>query len=56
MVHPHNFGSTVRIFLNILYNEKGRKVDESNNNGSYQKKIYSGQMAHYNSGQALRIF
>ena len=56
MVHPDNSGSTVRIFLKILYNEKGWEVDESNNNGLYQKKFYSGQMAHYNSGQALRIF
>ena len=48
----------------ILHNEKGQKVDESNNNGLYQKKIIQDKcailvpkMAHpHNSGSALRIF
>ena len=40
MGDPHNSGSAVRIFL-ILHNEKDQQVDESNNNGLYQKKLYS---------------
>ena len=50
-------------FLKILYNEKGWQVDESNNNGLYQKQFFQGKwaifcpkMAHSdNSGSALRI-
>ena len=33
MVHPHNFRSTVRIFLQTFLHEKVQLVDESNNNG-----------------------
>ena len=36
-MHPHNSGLAVRIFLKILPNEKGQQVDESSNNGFYQK-------------------
>ena len=36
MVHPHNSGSAIRIF--IVHN------DESSNNGLYQKKNCSGQI------------
>ena len=51
-------------FLEILLNKKGQQVDESNNNGLYQKKfvqdkwaILGPKMAHpHNSGSALRIF
>ena len=39
MAHPHNSGSAVRIFFLILHNEKGQQLDESNNNGLYQKKL-----------------
>ena len=52
----------MRIF--ILHNERGQQVDESNNNGLYQKKFVQDQwvvlgpkMAHpHNSGSALKIF
>ena len=64
MVHRHNSESTVRFLLNFAQ-RKGPYVDESNNNGLYQKKNCSGQMgcfgpkngAHaHNSESAQRFF
>ena len=63
MAHP-NFGTAVRFFFSIFHNEKGQQVDESSNNGMYQKTFFQDkwfilgpQMAHPdNSGSALRIF
>ena len=37
IVHRHNSGFTVVFFKKILHNEKGQQVDESNDNGLYQK-------------------
>ena len=64
MMHPHNSGSAVIIFLKFCTNENGQQVDESNNNGLYQKNVVQDKwanlgpkMAHpYNCGLALRIF
>ena len=36
-------------FMKILHNEKGQQVDESNNNGLYQKKFCSRKMNHFRS-------
>ena len=45
MVHRHNSESTVRFLLNFAQ-RKGPYVDESNNNGLYQKKkIVQGKWA-----------
>ena len=62
MVHPHDSGSTLRIFK-ILYTGKGQELDESNITGFYQKKfswkmvILGPKMGHpHNSGSALRLF
>ena len=51
-------------FLKILHNEKGQQVDESNNNGLYQRFFFSRQMGYFgpengayphNSESALRF-
>ena len=34
-------------FFKFYTTKKGQEVDESNNNGLYQKKICSGQMGHF---------
>ena len=48
MVHHHNSGSAIRIF--IVHNE-------SSNNGLYQKKFVQDKWAHpHICGTALRIF
>ena len=31
MAHPHNFGSALSIFFQILHNERGQEVDRSYN-------------------------
>ena len=64
MAHPHNSRYLSKIFLKILHNKKGQQVDESNNNGLYQKSfvqdkwaILGPKMAHlHNSGSIIRIF
>ena len=63
MAHPHNWICCKKIFK-ILHNEKGQYVDESNNNGLYQKNfsddkwtIFGSKMAHpHNYGLAQRFF
>ena len=62
--HSYNSGSAVRIFFNFCTLKRANMVDESNNNGLYQKKfveekwaVLGPKMTHpHNSGYALRIF
>ena len=37
--HSYNSGSAVRIFFNFCTLKRANMVDESNNNGLYQKKF-----------------
>ena len=43
MAHPHNSGVTLRIFLNILRNERGQKVHENFISCFSRKKNHLGQ-------------
>ena len=44
MAHPQLWISCKNFFL-ILHNEKGQQVDESNNNGLYQKEFFQDKWA-----------
>ena len=62
MAHPHNFGSTLRIFF--LHNEKGQEVYGTYIYGFSSKNSYLGQVDHFgwkitrlhNFVSTLRIF
>ena len=64
MTHPHNSGSTLRIFFDILHTERGQYADGNNLNDFYKRLFIQGKwsildpkMAYRcNSGSALRIF
>ena len=63
MAHPHNFGSTLRIFF-FLHNEKGQEVYGTYIYGFSSKNSYLGQVDHFgwkitrlhNFVSTLRIF
>ena len=64
MVHPHNFGSALRILFKFLHNERGQEVYENYNDGFSEKILILGKwfilvlkLVHpHKSGSALRIF
>ena len=45
MAHPHNFGSVLRIFIEILHNERGQEVHGTYINGFPEKILIWGKWA-----------
>ena len=45
MAHPHNFGSAIRVFFEILNDERGQGVHENYVNGFPEKKSHLEQWA-----------
>ena len=43
MVHPHNFGSTLKSFFLILHNEKGQEIHGNYINGFSEKILIWGK-------------
>ena len=64
MTHPHNSGSTRRIFFEILHNKKDQEVNGTYINGFPEKFFIWVQTGHFdlkmarlhNYGSTLRVF